>query len=166
MRSSEEIFGAALEEERDGGFLSYQPGNPPPLTTTTAAAGRSGRRSATNKLHHRENVSRCYTGRDEQQHCLNSPGAKRRKQPGKMKPSPGRRVCCLLCQRSEETKTTGALSTKDRVTAHQNCLVKHANYRFPVHCRVPTQQASCGGEFSDRLRYANCTELRKVSKKS
>ncbi|XP_059199619.1 PHD finger protein 6 isoform X2 [Centropristis striata] len=33
------------------------------------------------------------------------------------------RVSCLLCQRSQETKITGALSTKDEVTAHQNCLL-------------------------------------------
>lgn len=32
-------------------------------------------------------------------------------------------VACVLCQRAEETKTTGALSTKDDVTAHQNCLL-------------------------------------------
>ncbi|KAM4730834.1 uncharacterized protein phf11 isoform 2-T2 [Anableps anableps] len=30
---------------------------------------------------------------------------------------------CLLCLGSEETKTTGTLSTKDQVTAHQNCLL-------------------------------------------
>uniref|UniRef100_A0A4W6D277 PHD-type domain-containing protein n=1 Tax=Lates calcarifer TaxID=8187 RepID=A0A4W6D277_LATCA len=33
------------------------------------------------------------------------------------------KVCCVLCQRSEETEITGALSTKDEVTAHQNCLL-------------------------------------------
>ncbi|XP_037542126.1 uncharacterized protein phf11 [Nematolebias whitei] len=33
------------------------------------------------------------------------------------------RACCLLCQRSEETKITGPLSTKEDVTAHQNCLL-------------------------------------------
>ncbi|CAG5865781.1 unnamed protein product [Menidia menidia] len=35
----------------------------------------------------------------------------------------GRKASCLLCQRSEETKITGALSTKEQVTAHQNCLL-------------------------------------------
>ncbi|GLD51979.1 PHD finger protein 11 isoform X1 [Lates japonicus] len=33
------------------------------------------------------------------------------------------KVSCVLCQRSEETEITGALSTKDEVTAHQNCLL-------------------------------------------
>lgn len=33
------------------------------------------------------------------------------------------KVKCALCQRAEETKITGALSTKDDVTAHQNCLL-------------------------------------------
>ncbi|XP_015821598.1 uncharacterized protein phf11 isoform X2 [Nothobranchius furzeri] len=32
-------------------------------------------------------------------------------------------ACCVLCERSEETKITGALSTKDGLTAHQNCLL-------------------------------------------
>ncbi|XP_078030295.1 uncharacterized protein LOC117250729 [Epinephelus lanceolatus] len=32
-------------------------------------------------------------------------------------------VSCELCRRSEETKITGPLSTKDEVTAHQNCLL-------------------------------------------
>uniref|UniRef100_A0AAQ6APJ1 PHD-type domain-containing protein n=1 Tax=Amphiprion ocellaris TaxID=80972 RepID=A0AAQ6APJ1_AMPOC len=31
-------------------------------------------------------------------------------------------VSCALCQRSNETKITGALSTKAEVTAHENCL--------------------------------------------
>uniref|UniRef100_G3NEK0 PHD-type domain-containing protein n=1 Tax=Gasterosteus aculeatus TaxID=69293 RepID=G3NEK0_GASAC len=33
------------------------------------------------------------------------------------------KVECVLCQKCEETKVTGALSTKDEVTAHQNCLL-------------------------------------------
>uniref|UniRef100_A0A1A8EVE3 PHD finger protein 11 n=1 Tax=Nothobranchius korthausae TaxID=1143690 RepID=A0A1A8EVE3_9TELE len=32
-------------------------------------------------------------------------------------------TCCVLCERSEETKITGALSTKAGLTAHQNCLL-------------------------------------------
>ncbi|XP_036065549.1 uncharacterized protein phf11 isoform X2 [Oryzias melastigma] len=32
-------------------------------------------------------------------------------------------VSCILCRRSEETEVTGALSTKQEVTAHQNCLL-------------------------------------------
>uniref|UniRef100_UPI0037E858E2 PHD finger protein 11 n=1 Tax=Semicossyphus pulcher TaxID=241346 RepID=UPI0037E858E2 len=35
----------------------------------------------------------------------------------------GHRVACVLCQRSEETKITGPLSTKEEVTAHQDCLL-------------------------------------------
>ncbi|XP_041857785.1 serine/threonine-protein kinase pakB isoform X2 [Melanotaenia boesemani] len=35
----------------------------------------------------------------------------------------GRKASCVLCQRSEESNTTGALSTKDQVTAHQDCLL-------------------------------------------
>ena len=34
-----------------------------------------------------------------------------------------KKVSCVLCNRSEETKITGPLSTQDEVTAHQNCLV-------------------------------------------
>ncbi|KAK5618490.1 hypothetical protein CRENBAI_017345 [Crenichthys baileyi] len=34
-----------------------------------------------------------------------------------------RTACCVLCRRSEETEITGNLSTKDQVTAHQNCLL-------------------------------------------
>lgn len=30
---------------------------------------------------------------------------------------------CVLCQRSNETTDTGALSSKRKVAAHQNCLV-------------------------------------------
>ncbi|XP_056279725.1 G2/M phase-specific E3 ubiquitin-protein ligase-like isoform X5 [Pseudoliparis swirei] len=34
-----------------------------------------------------------------------------------------RRVSCVLCLRRDETQQTGALATKDEVTAHQNCLL-------------------------------------------
>ncbi|XP_051259832.1 dentin sialophosphoprotein isoform X2 [Dicentrarchus labrax] len=43
----------------------------------------------------------------------------------------GRTVACVLCKRSDETKITGALSTKDQVTAHQNCLLFSAG----IYCR-------------------------------
>ncbi|XP_071377190.1 uncharacterized protein phf11 isoform X2 [Centroberyx affinis] len=45
--------------------------------------------------------------------------------------SPSRKVLCILCQRSEETKITGPLSTKDSVTAHQNCLL----YSSGIYCQ-------------------------------
>lgn len=35
----------------------------------------------------------------------------------------GHTVRCVLCTRSEETKITGNLSTKEPVTAHENCLL-------------------------------------------
>ncbi|KAL6101053.1 uncharacterized protein ACO6RY_08065 [Pungitius sinensis] len=35
----------------------------------------------------------------------------------------GSKVLCVLCQKCDETEKTGALSTKDGVTAHQNCLL-------------------------------------------
>ncbi|XP_038863114.1 uncharacterized protein LOC120058488 isoform X6 [Salvelinus namaycush] len=35
----------------------------------------------------------------------------------------GKKVQCVLCQTSEENRTTGPLSTKGSVTAHQNCLL-------------------------------------------
>ncbi|XP_058510787.1 PHD finger protein 6-like isoform X4 [Solea solea] len=35
----------------------------------------------------------------------------------------GREVKCVMCQRSEETSVTGPMSTKDGLTAHQNCLL-------------------------------------------
>ncbi|XP_026233161.1 PHD finger protein 11 [Anabas testudineus] len=34
-----------------------------------------------------------------------------------------RKVACVLCELSKETNITGALSTKQGVTAHQNCLL-------------------------------------------
>lgn len=37
--------------------------------------------------------------------------------------SRGRKMICALCKRSDETKTTGTLSSKEGVAAHQNCLV-------------------------------------------
>ncbi|KAJ0070117.1 hypothetical protein NL108_002420 [Boleophthalmus pectinirostris] len=40
-------------------------------------------------------------------------------------------VSCILCQRSEENKVTGVLSTKEGVTAHQNCLL----YSSGLFCR-------------------------------
>lgn len=40
-------------------------------------------------------------------------------------------VECVLCQRSEENEVTGALSTKEEVTAHQNCLL----YSSGLYCR-------------------------------
>ncbi|XP_035532361.1 dentin sialophosphoprotein isoform X2 [Morone saxatilis] len=43
----------------------------------------------------------------------------------------GRTVACVLCKRSDETRITGALSTKDQVTAHQNCLLFSAG----IYCR-------------------------------
>ncbi|XP_041699802.1 uncharacterized protein LOC121536529 isoform X4 [Coregonus clupeaformis] len=35
----------------------------------------------------------------------------------------GKKVQCVLCQTSEENPTTGPLSTKGSVTAHENCLL-------------------------------------------
>ncbi|XP_012719670.2 PHD finger protein 11A isoform X1 [Fundulus heteroclitus] len=35
----------------------------------------------------------------------------------------GQPASCVLCCRSKETKITGTLSTKERITAHQNCLL-------------------------------------------
>ncbi|XP_024245065.1 PHD finger protein 7 isoform X2 [Oncorhynchus tshawytscha] len=41
-----------------------------------------------------------------------------------MGPEPhGRNIRCVLCKSSKENLTTGPLSTKDSVTAHQNCLL-------------------------------------------
>ncbi|XP_034429512.1 histone-lysine N-methyltransferase 2A isoform X4 [Hippoglossus hippoglossus] len=40
-------------------------------------------------------------------------------------------VSCVLCKRSEETTTTGALSIKDEVAAHQNCLL----FSSGIYCR-------------------------------
>ncbi|XP_068561138.1 PHD finger protein 11-like isoform X3 [Cebidichthys violaceus] len=45
------------------------------------------------------------------------------------------KVSCLLCQRCEETEITGALSTKDKVTAHQNCLL----FSSGLYCRNSPQ---------------------------
>lgn len=43
------------------------------------------------------------------------------------------RVSCALCKIPDETKVTGALSTKEHVTAHQNCLVTARN-TFSFKC--------------------------------
>lgn len=40
-------------------------------------------------------------------------------------------VSCVLCHRSDETKITGPLSTKEEVTAHQNCLL----FSSGIFCR-------------------------------
>ncbi|XP_033842597.2 PHD finger protein 6 [Periophthalmus magnuspinnatus] len=40
-------------------------------------------------------------------------------------------VVCVLCRTSEENKITGPLSTKEEVTAHQNCLL----YSSGLFCR-------------------------------
>ncbi|KAI4805553.1 hypothetical protein KUCAC02_010158 [Chaenocephalus aceratus] len=45
------------------------------------------------------------------------------------------RLLCVLCQRSEQTKFTGALSTKEDVTAHQNCLL----FSSALFCRNTPQ---------------------------
>ncbi|XP_040913004.1 dentin sialophosphoprotein isoform X2 [Toxotes jaculatrix] len=45
--------------------------------------------------------------------------------------SRGRSVTCKLCQQSGETESTGALSSKDQVTAHQNCLL----FSSGIFCR-------------------------------
>ncbi|XP_078118353.1 uncharacterized protein phf11 isoform X2 [Sander vitreus] len=49
--------------------------------------------------------------------------------------SDGDKVCCVLCQLSEETKITGPLSTNDEVTAHQNCLL----FSSGLYCRNSPQ---------------------------
>ncbi|KAF7643163.1 hypothetical protein LDENG_00244170 [Lucifuga dentata] len=49
--------------------------------------------------------------------------------------SRGRKISCVLCRRSEETKITGPLSTKDSVTAHQNCLL----YSSGICCQFSPQ---------------------------
>ncbi|KAI3356383.1 hypothetical protein L3Q82_017610, partial [Scortum barcoo] len=45
------------------------------------------------------------------------------------------KVSCVLCQRSNETVITGPLSTKDQVTAHQNCLL----FSSGLYCRNSPQ---------------------------
>ncbi|XP_069389023.1 uncharacterized protein phf11 isoform X9 [Paralichthys olivaceus] len=47
----------------------------------------------------------------------------------------GRLVSCVLCLSSEETQTTGALSIKDEVAAHQNCLL----FSSGIFCRNSPQ---------------------------
>ncbi|XP_026152097.1 PHD finger protein 11-like isoform X1 [Mastacembelus armatus] len=45
------------------------------------------------------------------------------------------KVSCILCKRCEETEKTGALSTKNEVTAHQNCLL----FASKLWCRESPQ---------------------------
>lgn len=47
--------------------------------------------------------------------------------------NPDTRGSCVLCNLRDETKVTGALSTKGGVTAHQNCLVTASN-TFSFKC--------------------------------
>lgn len=54
----------------------------------------------------------------------------------------GDKVSCVLCQLSEETKTTGALSTKDEVTAHENCLV-NMEMEMETDERTETIETAC-----------------------
>ncbi|XP_076857445.1 uncharacterized protein phf11 isoform X2 [Brachyhypopomus gauderio] len=55
-------------------------------------------------------------------------------------------VCCILCERSEESKVTGALSSKDGVSAHQNCLI----YASGIYSKLsPTFDDLFGFEVDD-----------------
>ncbi|XP_029968513.1 PHD finger protein 11 isoform X2 [Salarias fasciatus] len=42
-----------------------------------------------------------------------------------------RKVACVLCQRSEETRVTGNLLTEGHVTAHHNCML----YASDIYCK-------------------------------
>lgn len=47
----------------------------------------------------------------------------------------GHKLSCVLCHGRDETPTTGPLSTKNEVTAHQNCLLFSAG----IFCRDSPQ---------------------------
>ncbi|XP_074520285.1 uncharacterized protein phf11 [Halichoeres trimaculatus] len=57
-------------------------------------------------------------------------------------------VFCVLCQRSEETKVTGALSSKENVTAHQNCLL----FSSGIYCEDSPQEDDLFGFSVDAVR--------------
>ncbi|XP_028992825.1 dentin sialophosphoprotein [Betta splendens] len=60
-----------------------------------------------------------------------------------------RKVSCVLCGLSEETKITGALSIKDEVTAHQNCLL----FSSGIYCQnTPELDDLFGFSTDDVLR--------------
>ncbi|XP_034142656.1 cell wall protein RTB1 isoform X1 [Esox lucius] len=60
---------------------------------------------------------------------------------------------CLLCKSSEENETTGPLSTKENVTAHQNCLF----YSSGIFCK-------CTPEFDDLFGFS-VEDVRKETKR-
>ncbi|XP_034550504.1 eisosome protein SEG2 isoform X2 [Notolabrus celidotus] len=60
----------------------------------------------------------------------------------------GHKVFCILCRRSEETKITGPLSTKEGVTAHQNCLL----YSSGIYCTESPQEDDLFGFSVDDVK--------------
>lgn len=56
------------------------------------------------------------------------------------------RATCVFCCVKDETEVTGALSTKDDVTAHQNCLVPYCCHSSSVELSI------CRGEVKSSLR--------------
>lgn len=72
-------------------------------------------------------------------------------------------VSCILCRRSEETEVTGALSTKQEVTAHQNCLVsKESRFLRDFVCAQVESEVGVfsgvkfsSGESADETVYVN-----------
>ncbi|KAM8855941.1 uncharacterized protein phf11 isoform 2-T2 [Spinachia spinachia] len=65
------------------------------------------------------------------------------------------KVLCALCQRGDETKVTGALATKDYVTAHQNCLL----YSSGICC-------SCSPQYDDLFGFSVADVLAEVKRGS
>ncbi|XP_051566196.1 PHD finger protein 11 isoform X2 [Myxocyprinus asiaticus] len=75
------------------------------------------------------------------------------------------KMMCVLCQKSDETEITGALSSKENISAHQNCLL----FASGIYCKnSPTYDDLFGFAVDDvkqelrrgkRLRCPHCGKL-------
>ncbi|XP_052004173.1 mucin-1-like [Xyrauchen texanus] len=75
------------------------------------------------------------------------------------------KIMCVLCQKSDETEITGALSSKENISAHQNCLL----FASGIYCKnSPTYDDLFGFAVDDvnqelrrgkRLKCSHCGKL-------
>ncbi|KAK2904977.1 hypothetical protein Q8A67_006776 [Cirrhinus molitorella] len=75
------------------------------------------------------------------------------------------KIVCALCEKSDETKITGALSSKEKISAHQNCLL----FASGIYCKIsPTYDDLFGFEVGDvkkelrRGRRLSCHLCKKI----
>ncbi|XP_073701167.1 PHD finger protein 11-like [Garra rufa] len=75
------------------------------------------------------------------------------------------KIICVLCKKSDETEVTGPLSSKESISAHQNCLL----YASAIICNIsPTYDDLFGFEVEDvkkelrRGRRLSCHRCKKI----